>query len=911
TQPTSAATEGVTEGTVAKTVATEGTQPTSAATEGVTEGTVAKTVATEGTQPTSPATEGVTEGTVAKTVATEGTQPTSAATEEMTEGTVAKTIATEGTQPTSAATEEVTEGTVAETVATEGTQPTSPATEGVTEGTAAKTVATEGTQPTSAATEEVTEGTVAKTIATEGTQPTSAATEGVTEGTVAKTVATEGTQPTSAATEGVTEGTVAKTVATEGTQPTSAATEEVTEGTVAKTVAAEGTQPTSAATEGVTEGTVAKTVATEGTQPTSAATAPESREETISLSSSSTPQMQETTMKKFCEHMEYIETLIANNAVTTSPEDISNKNDLISRGVDFVDKNPRIIVHIPKDGAIIRDVKIPSTNLNEVTVIFTTILGVVVGPIRGSPTALAAHEFPTESVAQIIIDLTSTMHNSPPKGVTLSIVACAPGTTTVMTEGTTSIGRESTETIPIGATMPGETETTIISISAESVSTIGYVPETSAASETIATSTAKITIPAATSSESSEETVSLSSTSTSKMQETTMKKFCEHMEYIETLIGSNAVTTSPEDISNKNDLISRGVDFVDKNPRIIINIPKDGAIIRDIKVPSANLNEVTVIFTTILGVVVGPILGSPTSLPADEFPTERVAKIIIDLTSTMQDSPPKGVTLSIVACAPGTTTAMTEGTTSIGRESTETIPIGATMPGETETTIISISAESVSTIGYVPETSAASETIATSTAKITIPAATSSESSEETVSLSSTSTSKMQETTMKKFCEHMEYIETLIGSNAVTTSPEDISNKNDLISRGVDFVDKNPRIIINIPKDGAIIRDIKVPSANLNEVTVIFTTIFGVVVGPIQGSPTDLSADKFPIERVAKIIIDLTSTMHDSPPKGVTLSIVACAPGTTTVKPEGNIRLFLSILDEPLSVRKDMLRSPL
>ncbi|CAF2807561.1 unnamed protein product [Rotaria sp. Silwood2] len=64
--------------------------------------------------------------------------------------------------------------------------------------------------------------------------------------------------------------------------------------------------------------------------------------------------------------------------------------------------------------------------------------------------------------------------------------------------------------------MPGETETTIISISAESVSTIGYVPETSAASETIATSTAKITIPAATSSESSEETVSLSSTSTSK-----------------------------------------------------------------------------------------------------------------------------------------------------------------------------------------------------------------------------------------------------------------------------------------------------------------------------------------------------------------------------------------------------------
>ncbi|CAF4785230.1 unnamed protein product, partial [Rotaria sp. Silwood2] len=163
---------------------------------------------------------------------------------------------------------------------------------------------------------------------------------------------------------------------------------------------------------------------------------------------------------------------------------------------------------------------------------------------------------------QIIVGMTSTIDKGAPKAVTLSIVACAPGTTTAMTEGTMSVRRESTETIPIGSTMPGETETTIISISAESVSTIGYVPETSAASETIATSTAKITIPAATSSESSEETVSLSSTSTPQMQETTMKKFCEHMEYIETLNGSNAITTSPEDISNKNDLISRGVDFV-------------------------------------------------------------------------------------------------------------------------------------------------------------------------------------------------------------------------------------------------------------------------------------------------------------------------------------------------------------
>ncbi|CAF4810240.1 unnamed protein product, partial [Rotaria sp. Silwood2] len=103
-------------------------QPTTAATEGVTEGTVAKTLATEGTQPTSAATEGVSEGTVAKTHATEtttkGTQSTSAATEEVTEATVPKTVAADGTteepKPITVGNEGISEGAVGGTDATCG-----------------------------------------------------------------------------------------------------------------------------------------------------------------------------------------------------------------------------------------------------------------------------------------------------------------------------------------------------------------------------------------------------------------------------------------------------------------------------------------------------------------------------------------------------------------------------------------------------------------------------------------------------------------------------------------------------------------------------------------------------------------------------------------------------------------------
>ncbi|CAF1509472.1 unnamed protein product, partial [Rotaria sordida] len=85
-----------------------------------------------------------------------------------------------------------------------------------------------------------------------------------------------------------------------------------------------------------------------------------------------------------------------------------------------------------------------------------------------------------------------------------------------------------------------------------------------------------------------------------------------------------------------------------------------------------------VVETTVEGNTLSPIRGNPTSLPNDKFPTELVAKIVIEILETTDNHSPKQVTLSVVACAPGVTVGTTEGTT---REVVETT-------GETAPTVL-------------------------------------------------------------------------------------------------------------------------------------------------------------------------------------------------------------------------------
>ena len=142
-------------------------------------------------------------------------------------------------------------------------------------------------------------------------------------------------------------------------------------------------------------------------------------------------------------------------------------------------------------------------------------------------------------------------------------------------------------------------------------------------------------------------------------------------------------------------------------------------------------------------------------------------------------------------------------------------------------------------------------------------------------------------TTTGKYCDEMEYIDTLIATDSVKTTPKDIPNKGDLITKGVDFTDNKPSFILDLPKGGAIVRDIQLPSKNVQEIEVTFTTKSGKVTTPIRGSPTSLPTDKFPTEKVVEIVIQVTKTNNYQAPTDVTLSVIACAEGTVTTTPTG------------------------
>ncbi|CAF2101367.1 unnamed protein product, partial [Rotaria magnacalcarata] len=249
-------------------------------------------------------------------------------------------------------------------------------------------------------------------------------TRGTTTGTTRGT--TRGTTP--GTTPGTTSGTRAGTTSTvhaKGETTITIGTEETKAVTAGSTTA--GEVKTTSEVEESTQGTTRKVVKTTGE------TAP-----TVLTTGATTPQPAETTTTTFqCNHMEYIDKLIASNSVSIVSENIANKEDLIKSGVDFVELNPIIVIDIPKNGAIVRDVKVTSTNAAAIVVTLTTVEGETLSPIRGNPTSLPNHEFPTELVAKIVIEILETTDNHSPKQVTLSVVACAPGVTVGTTEGTT------------------------------------------------------------------------------------------------------------------------------------------------------------------------------------------------------------------------------------------------------------------------------------------------------------------------------------------------------------------------------------------------------------------------------------------------------------------------------------------
>ena len=259
---------------------------------------------------------------------------------------------------------------------------------------------------------------------TEGTKGTTR-TPGTSHGSSVGT--TEHHEGTTHGTEGKTTG---KEVTTEGTKGTTG-TPGTSHGTsIGTTEHHEGSTP---GTEGKTTGKEGTTVAPTGTPSTSKGTVGTTKETSSTIGT--TPLVvKETTTKKFCEVMEYIGTLVDHNAVSTTPEKVANTKDFISKGVDFNEEHPIVEIDMPNGGAIVNDVKLSSTNVNEIIVEFTTTIGSET-TVQGSPTHLPTADFPTVTVKKIVIKVISTIDNQAPKDVTLSVIACAPDLTTTVSQG--------------------------------------------------------------------------------------------------------------------------------------------------------------------------------------------------------------------------------------------------------------------------------------------------------------------------------------------------------------------------------------------------------------------------------------------------------------------------------------------
>ncbi|CAF4746498.1 unnamed protein product, partial [Rotaria socialis] len=597
----------------------------------------------------------------------------------------------------------------------------------------------------------------------------------------------------------------------------------------------------------------------------------------VSLGQTSMIDRQPVTTQWFCDEKEFITYLIATKSVRTAPMDISNTDDFISKGVDFTNEQSKIIIDIPQDGAIVRDVKLFSTNAAQIEVSFQRKSGIQTGLVRGAPTALHTDEFPVEKVNKIAITVIKTNDDYAAGGVTLSIVVCDETT----------------------AATKLQSHTTLVSI-----------PKT--------------------------------------VPPTTVTK-CAEMELIGILISTNAIIVTPEDISNKEDLIRNSVTFTQHKPIFVIELPNAGMIIRDLRLDSINVHQINAIFIGQSGEQLVELKSNPNNLQKDQLPTEKVKQIILTLAETKGEKPPAGVTLSIIACdggpatvkvKPGTQGTMTtrpSTTESTSSESTEETPlVRETTPASAETTVTRETKPQTTQRAFTRETIPATKE--TTVARETKPASedptsvhqtkaattrttterevktthadvktthgevkTTEESTQgttrkvvkttgetaRTLLTTGATTSQPAETTTRFHCKHMEYIDQLIASNSVTIAAENKAKKEDLIKLGVDFVELSPVIVIDIPKNGAIVRDVKVTSRNVAAIVVILTTVEGKTLSPIRGHPTSLPNHEFPAELVTKIVIQIVETTDNHSPKQVTLSVVACAPRVTVGTTEG------------------------
>jgi hypothetical protein len=163
----------------------------------------------------------------------------------------------------------------------------------------------------------------------------------------------------------------------------------------------------------------------------------------------------------------------------------------------------------------------------------------------------------------------------------------------------------------------------------------------------------------------------------------------------------------------------------------------------------------------------------------------------------------------------------------------------------------------------------------------------------DTTTIKQTTTEASSTSTTPLICTETDYIETLISTNSIRIRPNDASDKQDLITKGLDLTDEQPSFKIDLPEGGLIVRDVKISSLNIIKVEIVFITESGTDTKTIQGMPTSLPTNEFPIERIGEILIKVLETTSSESPKQVKLSVIACAETSTTTSVRKCWRYFL------------------
>ena len=548
---------------------------------------------------------------------------------------------------------------------------------------------------------------------------------------------------------------------------------------------------------------------------------------------------------------------------------------------------------------------------------------------------MPTEKFPKEKVVRIVVRCVSTTDNYPPSQVTLSVKICVHHSTAPSITGidafyvffnfssdlvikripisicfilATSTNPSHTTTQTISTAPTGESRT----IDSREYSSIRYHTPAATLQVTQGPKSSGSTGP---SSRVTTSTTAINTSTRSTRGDThssTQETFCDEMEYLPHLLATNSVRTEPEDIANKDDLIVHGVDFTTPNTILVIEIPDpDGVVVRDIKIHSANVKTVVVIFTTAIGEVTIPIRASPNAMPTEKFPKEKVVRIVVRCVSTTDNYPPSQVTLSVKICVHHSTASSITGIDAFyvffnfsSDLVIKRIPISICFILATSTIPSHTTTQTNSTAPTGERTTSHSRTyyIATYNATPTSPNVTPGQThSGSTVPSSrlSTSSSRIytstritrrntQSSTKEMFCDEMEYLPHLLATNSVRAEPEDIANKDDLIVHGVEFTTPNTILVIEIPDpDGVVVRDITIHSANVKTVVVIFTTATGEVTIPIRASPSAMPTEKFPKEKVVRIVVRCVSTTDNYPPSQVTLSVKICVYHSTAASVTG------------------------